>query len=55
MSIERVRVEKERVDKECEYRRSARRESREGVEKERESGEGVGRERVRVEKEVEKE
>ena len=34
-----MRVEKERVDKECEYRRSARRESREGVrsEKERES------------------
>ena len=57
MSREGVRVEKERVEKECEYRRSARRESREGVrvEKEKESGEGVGRERVRVEKEVEKE
>ena len=33
-----MRVEKERVEKECEYRRNARRESREGVrvEKERE-------------------
>ena len=50
-----MRVEKERVEKECEYRRSARRESREGVRVEKESGEGVGRERVRVENEVEKE
>ena len=55
MSREGVRVEKERVEKECEYRRSARRESREGVRVEKESGEGVGRERVRVEKEVERE
>ena len=38
MSREGVRVEKERVDKECEYWRSARRERRERVrvEKERE-------------------
>ena len=55
MSRKGVRVEKERVEKECEYRRSARRESREGVRVEKESVEGVGRERVRVEKEVEKE
>ena len=43
-----MRVEKERVEKECEYRRSARRENREGVR--------VEKERERVEKEwVEKE
>ena len=31
-----MRAEKERVEKECEYRRSARRESREGVRVEKE-------------------
>ena len=48
MSREGVQVEKERVEKECEYRRSARSESREGVH--------VEKMRERVEKEwVEKE
>ena len=47
MSREGVRVEKERGEKECEYRRSARRENREGVRVEkREGGEEMGRERV---------
>ena len=46
MSREGVRVEKKRVEKECEYRRSARREIREGVrvEKERVEKEWVKKE-----------